>query len=102
MRAQRFDLTINIGEMAIDYSEVAKTEHLSSLEVEMRKLNDKAVDIQREQQYQRSREIEFRDETEKTNDRVKWWSIAQIVVLVLCAVWQVLHMWRYMGTRKSA
>ena len=46
--------------------------------------------------------MEFRDETEVTNDRVKWWSVAQIVVLVLCAVWQVLHMWRYMGTRKHA
>ena len=34
--------------MAIDYSEVAKTEHLSTLEVEIRKLNDKAIDIQRE------------------------------------------------------
>lgn len=77
-RAQRVDLTLSVGEMAVDYTEVAKKEHLTELEVEIRKLNDKLRDIMKEVEYQRKREEEFRNTSESTNSRVQWWSIAQV------------------------
>ena len=42
-----------MGEMAIDYNEVAKKEHLTGVEISIRKLNDKIRDIMKEQAYQR-------------------------------------------------
>lgn len=72
------DLSLTVGEMAINYEEVAKREHLTELEVEIRKLNDKLRDIMKEVHYQRGREEEFRATSEGTNARVQWWSIAQV------------------------
>lgn len=83
-RPQRVDLALNVGEMAVDYTEVAKREHLTGLEVEIRKLNDKLRDIMKEVEYQRRREEEFRSTSESTNSRVQWWSIAQVCALLLC------------------
>lgn len=73
------DLSLNVGEMAVDYTEVARKEHLSELEVEIRKLNDKLRDIMKEVHYQRGREEEFRETSESTSSRVQWWSIAQVL-----------------------
>lgn len=96
----RFDIKLDVGETGIDYQEVAKREHLSDLEVEIRKLNDKVKDIIREQQYQRGRETSFRNTSESTNDRVKWWSIFQTVVMVTAGVWQIWHIKRFLKNKK--
>lgn len=37
----RVDVDFSVGESGVDYSEVAKRESLSELEVEIRRLNDK-------------------------------------------------------------
>ena len=81
---QRVDLTLSVGEMAVDYTEVAKKEHLTELEVEIRKLNDKLRDIMKEVEYQRKREEAFRNTSESTNSRVQWWSIAQVRGTLAC------------------
>ena len=44
-------------------------------------------DISKEQQYQREREILFRNTSESTNARVQWWSIFQTVVMVVSGIW---------------
>ena len=54
---------------------------------QMRRLNDKMKDISKEQQYQREREILFRNTSESTNSRVQWWSIFQTVVMVASGIW---------------
>lgn len=96
----RFDLKLDVGETGIDYAEVAKREHLSDIEVEIRRLNDKMKDIIKEQQYQRDREGAFRDTSESTNSRVKWWSIFQTVVLLGAGLWQVFHVKRFLSSKK--
>lgn len=98
--AQKFDLRVDVGETTIDYTEVAKKEHLSTLEVEIRRLNNKAKDIMAQQAYQREREIAFRDTSESANARVQWWSIGQTVVMIASAVWQVLHLKDYFRKKK--
>ena len=91
---------MDVGETTIDYTEVAKKEHLSALEVEVRRLNNKAKDIMAQQGYQREREISFRDTAESTNSRVQWWSIGQTVIMIASAVWQVLHLKEYFRKKK--
>ena len=66
--------------------------HVSELSAKLRDLNQKLEDIRREQQYQREREANFRDLSETTNSKAVWYSVAQIVVLVVTCTWQLRHL----------
>ena len=96
----RLDLRLDVGEMGIDYSEVAKKEHLTELEVEVRRLNDKVKDIMKEQSYQREREVAFRNTSETTNSRVMWWSIFQMLVMAASSFFGVFTLQRFFHTKK--
>ncbi|KAI0305968.1 emp24/gp25L/p24 family/GOLD-domain-containing protein, partial [Multifurca ochricompacta] len=74
--------------------------HVSALASKIRDLNIKIEDIHREQQYQREREADFRDLSEATNTRAVWYSVAQIVVLLLTCTWQLRHLRRFFEDRK--
>lgn len=138
-KSYRFDLKLDVGETGINYAEVAKREHLTELEVEvrrqrsrarralrlvpsrcvcnsdsprsaarsaprvqMRRLNDKMKDIMKEQEYQRVRELAFRATSESTNDRVKWWSIMQTVIVLGAGLWNIWHIKRHLKEKKQA
>ncbi|KAH9175986.1 emp24/gp25L/p24 family/GOLD-domain-containing protein [Lactarius sanguifluus] len=74
--------------------------HVSALASKIRDLNIKIEDIRREQQYQREREAGFRDLSEGTNSRAVWYSVAQIVTLLLTCAWQLRHLRRFFEDRK--
>ncbi|EKM50353.1 uncharacterized protein PHACADRAFT_129456 [Phanerochaete carnosa HHB-10118-sp] len=74
--------------------------HVTELSAKLRDLNQKLEDIRREQQYQREREANFRDLSELANSRAVWYSIAQIVVLVITCAWQLRHLKRFFEDRK--
>jgi hypothetical protein len=99
---QRMTLQLDIGEHAQDYSEIAKQEHLSAIEVEVRKLNDKIRAIRAEQEYQRAREERFRDTSESTNARVMWWSVVQTVVLLAAGGYQLFNLKGFFKSKKLA
>jgi len=101
-RTFRIQLQLDIGEAAQDYSEIAKQEHLSAIEVEVRKLNDKIRQIRSEQDYQKVREERFRDTSESTNSRVMWWSIAQTIVLLAAGAYQLTNLKGFFKTKKLA
>ena len=96
----RLDLRLDVGEMGIDYAEVAKKEHLSELEVELRRLNDKVKDIMKEQAYQREREVAFRNTSETTNSRVLWWSILQMGVMAASSLFLSITLTSYFKYKK--
>ena len=96
----RFDLALDVGETGIDYAEVAKREHLSELEVEVRRLNDKLKDLTKEQAYQREREVDFRRVSESTASRVRWWSIFQTFVMLAAGGWQIWHLRSFLKSKK--
>ncbi|KAI9464201.1 emp24/gp25L/p24 family/GOLD-domain-containing protein [Boletus coccyginus] len=73
--------------------------HVSELAGKVRDLNQKLEDIRREQQYQRERESDFRDLSEGTNSKAVWYSLLQIVVLVLTCTWQLKHLKRFFQER---
>lgn len=73
--------------------------HVSELASKVRDLNQKLEDIRREQQYQREREIDLRNLSEATNSRAVWYSLMQIVVLVLTCTWQLKHLKRFFQDR---
>lgn len=99
-QALTFAINITHGSDATDYEDLAKTEHLTAVEVSVRKLNDRVRLIRAEQDYQRRREHAFRDTSEVTNSRVLWWSVAQVAVLVLTAAWQMRYLRGFFTAKK--
>lgn len=89
------DLKLDVGEGGLDYAEVAKKEHLSELELEIRKLNDKVKDVLAEQAYQRTRELEFRKTSEAIHSKQQYWSLFQIAVMCGACYIQVTTLQNY-------
>merc|ERR1719223_394116 len=102
IRKFNFELEASYGERATDYKEVARQEHLSAIEVEIRKLNDKIRSIRSEQTYQRRREEEFRHTSEDTNSRVMWWSLLQTFVLLASGAFQIFSLQSFFREKKLA
>uniref|UniRef100_A0A6A7G819 Emp24/gp25L/p24 family protein n=1 Tax=Hirondellea gigas TaxID=1518452 RepID=A0A6A7G819_9CRUS len=99
-REFKFHLHLDVGEEAEDYEAIARLEHLSAIEVEIRRLNDKIRTVRQEQTYQKMREEAFRDTSESTNSRVMWWSIIQTVILVLSGFFQMYHLKHFFRAKK--
>lgn len=91
-------LDIAVGEAKVD--EEGEKEHVKDLAGKVKDLNARLGDIRREQQYQREREAEFRNLSEKTNSRAVWWSILQVVTLVGTCVWQLRHLRMFFESKK--
>ncbi|GCE99870.1 emp24p/erv25p- protein [Zygosaccharomyces mellis] len=65
---------------------------VDSLHQKINILNDKVLAIRREQKLVREREAQFRDISESVNSHAMWWSVFQLVVLVLTCIWQMRHL----------
>merc|ERR1712046_74294 len=76
-------------------NDVAKEEHLSPLESSVMELSESLMNVQEEQKFFKARERAHRDTTESTNDRVKWFSLMEAVVLVGMNVWQIYYLRRF-------
>ncbi|KDQ26940.1 hypothetical protein PLEOSDRAFT_1089918 [Pleurotus ostreatus PC15] len=74
--------------------------HVSEMAAKVRDLNQKLEDIRREQQYQREREADYRDLSESTNSRAVWYSVAQILVIIVTCAWQLRYLRRFFEDRK--
>ena len=66
--------------------------HVSQLVTKVRDLNQKLEDIRREQQYQREREADYRNASEAANARAAWYTVAQVIVLLVTCFWQLRHL----------
>ncbi|RNA09647.1 Transmembrane emp24 domain-containing eca [Brachionus plicatilis] len=96
----RVHLDIEVGEHAVDYNELAGKEKLTELQLRVRQLLDQVEQISKEQNYQRYREEKFRGTSESTNQRVFWWSIAQLSVLIVTGLWQMRHLKKFFEAKK--
>jgi len=96
----KFEIEIDTGSDAIDYEEVAQAEHLTDLQIEVRRRNDQAFEIMKEQSYLKAREMIARDESESINSKVMWWSIAETVVLVVSGFWQIRYLKNFFRQKK--
>jgi len=94
----RMHLDITVGEAKVD--EEGEKDHVNDLAGKVRDLNARLSDIRREQQFQREREHDFRDLSERTNSRAVWWSILQIIVLFTTCAWQLRHLKGFFESKK--
>ena len=79
----KFHLAIQVGHSSRDYDALIKKEHLTDVQLQLRRLQDRTQDIADEIAYQEEREASSRDTSESTNTRVMWWSIGQTVVMLV-------------------
>lgn len=68
------------------------SDSIAPLEREIRDLANGLQSVKDEQEYIVLREKMHRNTAESTNDRVKWWSILQAVVLFSVCGWQIYHL----------
>eukprot|EP00474_Spongospora_subterranea_P008621 CRZ09079.1 hypothetical protein [Spongospora subterranea] len=99
-RSFKLESYIEIGEDAIDYDEMAKVEHMTAIEVEMRKLDETTRGIRKELQFQRAREAAFRNTSESTNSRVAWWSLFTTGLIVALSIAQVVILKSFFKKKK--
>ena len=65
---------------------------VAPVEREIRSLAIGLLAVKDEQEYIVVRERRHRDTAESTNDRVKWWSVLQAVVLFSVVAWQIYYL----------
>ena len=99
-RVLRVHFDLSVGEGANDYEAIRKDEKLSEIQLRIRQLLDQVEGIIKEQDYQRVREMRFRNTSESTNARVLWWSIAQTAILVCTGYWQLRHLKGFFEAKK--
>lgn len=72
--------------------DVSHTDTIAPIEREIRGLAVGLTAVKDEQEYIVVRERTHRNTAESTNDRVKWWSVAQVIILFAVVAWQVYYL----------
>jgi hypothetical protein len=99
-RTFKFGVTFSAADQAVNYAEMAKQEHLSAIVVELRKLTDRVNARKAEQEYQQRLEASFRDESESVNAMVVYWSMFQMIIVVLSTIYQVYKLRSFFTAKK--
>ncbi|KAI8871491.1 hypothetical protein GQ42DRAFT_161988 [Ramicandelaber brevisporus] len=73
---------------------------LGDMGMRVYELNRKVDEIKTEQNYQRDREIEFRNLSENINGRIVYWTFMQIAVIGVVCFWQVRHLRSFFQAKK--
>ncbi|KAJ3294167.1 Transmembrane emp24 domain-containing protein 10 [Borealophlyctis nickersoniae] len=94
------NLHIDTGADAKDFTEEAGKEKLKPLEVEFRRLEDRANQIWLDLEYMKAREMDMRNINESTNSRVLWFSTFCILTLVGVGAWQVWYLRSFFQQKK--
>eukprot|EP00386_Alphamonas_edax_P003985 GDKI01012280.1.p1 GENE.GDKI01012280.1~~GDKI01012280.1.p1 ORF type:complete len:217 (-),score=67.38 GDKI01012280.1:132-755(-) len=96
----KWTFSIELGDSDINPDEVAKKEHISSVEVQIKKLIERVDSISAENEYEKLQEEEFRNMSETINSRVMWFSTIEIVLMTLCTLFQVFHLTKFFHQQK--
>lgn len=93
------ELDIDIGADTKDWSGIQASEKLKPVEVDLRRIADSAVDIVEELEYLRAREVALRDTNESTNNRVKFFALGTMGMLVGLGIWQIIYLRAYFRSK---
>lgn len=72
---------------------------MKPVEAELKRLSEIANEVVDEMDYLRTREMKLRDTNESTNERVKWFSLGTMGMLVALGVWQVVYLRAYFRSK---
>mmetsp|Transcript_21470 Transcript_21470/g.33872 ORF Transcript_21470/g.33872 Transcript_21470/m.33872 type:complete len:214 (-) Transcript_21470:149-790(-) len=86
---------------AAEGDEAGLVEHFAATLDDLDELVEYAATIQNHQEYMRQREEMHRDVVESTCDRVLYWTVAEAVVLLGLAVWQVTYIRQFFEVKRA-
>ncbi|XP_078054621.1 transmembrane emp24 domain-containing protein 11-like [Mustelus asterias] len=95
----RVHLDIQVGKH-IDESPDEAKDKMNEVKERVLHLLNQMQYISKQQDYQRSREEEFRQMSEDTNSNILWWAIIQTVILLSMGTWQMMQMKNFLITKK--
>lgn len=93
------ELDIDIGADAKDWNAIQAVDKLKPVEAELRRIEETVGEIVTEMDYLRSREQKLRDTNESTNERVKWFALGTMGMLVGLGAWQVVYLRAYFRSK---
>ena len=93
--SRHIELDVDIGADAKDWSAIEAAEKLKPVETELRRIEETIAEVVSEMDYLRYREQKLRDTNESTNERVKWFALGTIGLLVGLGAWQVVYLRAY-------
>uniref|UniRef100_A0A7S0W9Z1 GOLD domain-containing protein n=1 Tax=Hemiselmis tepida TaxID=464990 RepID=A0A7S0W9Z1_9CRYP len=96
----RIHLEVKVGLNDVDYEKVAKKEHLSSLELQVRKIRDDVHRVTSEQSYFRNREERSKRTADSTYFRAMWFSLCQILAMLGVSGIYLLYLRSYFKAKK--
>eukprot|EP00033_Pygsuia_biforma_P000948 GCRY01001090.1.p1 GENE.GCRY01001090.1~~GCRY01001090.1.p1 ORF type:complete len:215 (-),score=25.89 GCRY01001090.1:97-741(-) len=99
-RRLKVDFSLDVGENAVDYEAMATAEHLTGLEVRLRRLNNQIMGIRSMQDFAKNREMVFRDTSESTCSRATWFALLQISIVLISAFWQLQYLKTFFKSKK--
>jgi hypothetical protein len=94
------DIELKTGVKAKDYSGIASTKNLKSIELKMRKLEDQTKEIHKKIQVLREREEQMRNTNTTIHNRVIGYSVCTVLMLLCLALIHILYLKRYFRAKK--
>jgi hypothetical protein len=83
-------------------SNLAKQSHVKGLETELNDLASVVDLLLKDMELARQRETHFREQSERINSRVVWWSLLQTAILIAAGVLQSIHLQSFFYSKKIA
>lgn len=96
----RVGLEVETDLVVKDYKKVLETEHLRPLELLFVRAEQKLESISEEMRYSRDREAQLRETSMQTANRIQWFSILSITVLLTISAWQMFYLKNYFRSKK--
>lgn len=96
----RISIDFIIGDGSIIDSK--HTHSVQTLSEKIHQLNDKLIDIRREQQFIRDKEEQFRDLSERTCEHVVRWLVVQVGAILLACIYQMFKLSTFFLKQKIA
>lgn len=93
--SRHVELDVDIGADAKDWSAIQAAEKLKPMEMELRRIEEMVQELVNEMEYLKTREQKLRDTNESTNERVKWFALGTIGMLIGLGAWQVVYLRAY-------
>jgi len=96
------DLSVTVGQVSeMEKGDVASDAEVSPLSAAVIQLSDAITAISNDQRYLKMREEAHRNTNESTNERVLWWSMFEIVVLLSMSIWQIYYLRRFFEDKRA-
>ena len=96
----QISISVKSGIKAKDYSNIASTKELKSIELKLKKLEDQTKEIHKKIQFLREREEEMKNTNMTIQNRVIGYSLCTLLMLVCLALIQVLNLKRHFKAKK--